>query len=83
MIQKYIDKITLQDVYTFAAQNEISLKENEANLIYKHIKSDWEELIFHDHNVILEKNKEKLEPATYEKIKGLITLFKNKYKNYL
>lgn len=82
-IQKHIEKLTIQDIYEFALKNGVSLKENEAQIIYSHIQNDWEELIFHDHNHILQAEKNTLERATYEKIEELIILFKNKYKNYL
>ncbi len=82
-IQKRIEKLTIQDIYDFATKNGISLKENEAKIIYSHIQQDWEELIFQDHKRILKLEQDSLEHATYEKIEELIVLFKNKYKNYL
>lgn len=83
IIQKQVEKITLQDVYTYARNNGISLEKEEAELIYKYIKTSWEELIFSDHTRILKEAKPKLKKETFEKIEELITFFKKKYKNYL
>lgn len=83
LIQKHIQKLTIQDIYNFAYKNGISLTEKEANFIYNQIKENWEELIFHDHMPILIKAKDSLEKGTYDKALELISFFKNKYKAYL
>lgn len=83
LIQKQVEKITLQDIYAFALKNGISLEQAEAELIYRYIKTSWEELIFSDHNRILMEAKPKLRETTFYKIEELITFFKQKYKNYL
>lgn len=83
LIKKYIDNLTIQDVYDFAHSNQIILTEEEANLIYHYIKKDWEELIFKDHTPILMKAKSNLTDTTYKKVEELIILYKDKYKHYL
>lgn len=83
LVQKHIQKLTIQDIYKFACKNGISLTEKEANFIYNQIKENWEELIFHDHMPILIKSKDSLEKGTYDKALELISFFKNKYKAYL
>ncbi len=83
LIEKHIEKLTINDIYDFALKNQIYLKDSEANIIYSHIKTYWKELIFGDYNLILGKVKDSLEPTTYNKIIELIILYKNKYKHYL
>lgn len=83
LIQKHIQKLTIQDIYNFACKNGVYLKEHEVNFIYNQIKENWEELIFFNHMPILTKSKDFLEKETYEKALELIILFKNKYKSYL
>lgn len=83
LIEKHIEKLTITDIYNFALKNQVCLNEIEAQIIYSYIKSYWRELIFQDHNIILDKVKDSLEPTTYNKIIELIILYKNKYKNYL
>ena len=83
LIEKHIAKLTINDIYNFALKNQVCLKESEAQIIYSYVKSYWRELIFQDHNIILDKVKDSLEPTTYNKIIELIILYKNKYKNYL
>jgi len=83
LIQKHIEKLTIQDIHNFACKNGIHLKDYEANFIYKQIQDNWEEIIYHDHMPILKKAQNSLEKGTYEKALELITFFKNKYKRYL
>ena len=83
IIQKHIQKLTIQDIYNFARKNGICLKDYEANLIYKQIQDNWEELIFHDHTPILKRAQGSLEKGTYDKALELIVFFKDKYKRYL
>lgn len=83
LIKRYVDKITINDVYNFALKEDIKLSDNEANLIYCYIKNNWKEIIFDDYKPIFEKAKPNLNNETYLKIEELIIKFKNKYKSYL
>lgn len=83
LIKKQIDKIEAKDIYEFAKKNGIALTEEEEKIIYKYIKSSWEELIFMDYNPILMEAKPYLREETMNKIEELIIFFKQKYKNYL
>lgn len=83
LIKRYVDKITINDVYDFALKENIKLNDNEAKIIYSYIKNNWKEIIFDDYKPILEKAKPNLNSETYLKIEELIIKFKNKYKSYL
>lgn len=83
IIQKHINNLSINDIYKFALENNVTLNDYEANLIYKNIKSDWKTIIYSNHYIILDKIKDKIEPTTYYKLEELIILYKNKYKNYL
>lgn len=81
-IKKYVDKLSIDDVYNFSSNNGVQLKSYEADFILEKIKKDWYNLIYDTDNEIL-KIKDKLEPTTYLKIKELVTFYKNKYNSYL
>lgn len=83
LIARYVSKLQKQDVINFALKNSISLTENEIDLIYLNIKSNWHELIFGDYKTILEKYKDQINQNTYQKIEEFIILYKDKYQNYL
>jgi len=82
-IEKYVKKMSINDVYKFAKKNNVELTDNEANVIFDAIKEDWETLVFGNHNVILDKNKNKLSFDLYNKINELIIEYKNKYSELL
>lgn len=82
-IEKCVKKMSIDDVYNFSKKNNVELTENEANTIFDAIKEDWETLVFGNHNVILDKNKNKLNSELYNKINELIVEYKNKYSELL
>ena len=53
IIKKYIDKITISDINSFANKNNINLNNNELNIIYKYIKNDWKTIIYGNYSYIL------------------------------
>ena len=83
LIEKYVSKIDKKDIIKFAEENNVTLNQNEVDLIYDNIKLHWKQIIFNDHNIVLEKIKNKISSSTYRKIEELIVLYKEKYKNYL
>jgi len=83
LIEKQINKLSKKDIIDFAYKNNICLTDNETNIIYNYIKSDWETIIYSNHYLVLDKVKNDINPTTYKKIEELIILYKQKYKNYL
>ena len=82
-IKKYIDKISISDINSFSLKNNISLNNNELNLIYKYVKNDWKTIIYGNYNSILNDLKSKIDIDKYKKIEQLFYKFKSKYQNLL
>ena len=82
-IKKYIDKISISDINSFSLKNNISLNNNELNLIYKYVKNDWKTIIYGNYNSILNDLKSKISIDKYNKIEKLFYKFKSKYQNLL
>ena len=59
LIEKYVSKIDKKDIIKFAEENNVTLNQNEVDLIYDNIKLHWKQIIFNDHNIVLEKIKNK------------------------
>lgn len=81
-IKRYIDKLTKQDIKTFANNNNIILNEEQLNYIFNLIKSEWKQLLNNDDYVLI-KLKEKFDDKTSKKIEKLYYEYKKKYQNYL
>ncbi len=83
LIDKYINNLTIQDVYTFASKEGVFLTEYEANIIFLNIKENYKTLLYGDESIIFNDLKSKLNSDLYNKIVVLFTEYKNKYNKYL
>lgn len=83
LIANYVSKLKKQDIVQFALKNDINLKEEEVTIVYDIIQKYWKEIIFENHETILQKIKGKINNCTYQKIEELIILYKEKYHSYL
>lgn len=81
-IKRYIDKLTMQDIKTFASNNNIILNEEQLIYVYNLIKSEWKQILNND-TYTLNKIKEKFDSETSKKIEKLYYEYKKKYQNYL
>ena len=78
IIKKYISKITKQNIIDYANTQNISLTNNEINIIYDYIKNKSNIFLEGQHEQILKELKQKLTPLTYNKIEQLYQQYKNK-----
>lgn len=83
LLNQYISKLSKDDILKFASKNDISLDQNELNIIYNHIKKNWETILYKNSEPIMEDVKKNVNPETYEKIESLYSKFYKKYKCYL
>lgn len=80
-IEKYVNNMSINDVNQFASKNDVILTNEEAKIIFDTIKSDWETIVFKDHNIVL--NKVNLNADLLSKINDLIIMYKEKYNQLL
>ena len=83
MIENYVYNMSKQDIIIFANKHDITLSSNEVNIIYDTIKKFWKDIVFNDHNLILNSIVDKINTTTYKKLEKLVIFYKEKYKNYL
>jgi len=81
-LNKYIKKLTKDDIYKFGLEQNVILNEIEIDIIYDEIKNNLDNILYNTDSV-LKKIKDKVEPTTYLKINELINFYKCKYSNYL
>lgn len=75
--------MSINDVIEFGSKNGVSLTDMEAKIIFDAIKSDWETIVFSDHNIVLNKVRSNLSTDLCSKINDLIITYKEKYKQLL
>ena len=83
IIEKNINKLTINDIKDFLIKENIYLNENELNIIYYYIKANWKTLLYGDSSKIFNDLKSKMSNENYNKLVNLFNFYKEKYKNYL
>lgn len=83
IIEKYIARITLNNINDFALKNNIILSEKEQKIFYNIVKNHWQELINGNDEEIIQYLKSELDENKFSSVITLYELYKEKYKNYL
>ena len=83
LIEKHINSLTKEDIINLAKEENIILNDNEINIVYNTIKSDYKTLLYGDNKPIFDNLKSRINPTAYQKIYELYNFYKEKYKNYL
>ena len=78
LISKYINKLTKDDIKTFAYNKGILLEEYEINIIYFYIKKYYKEFLQGNDLLILNKLKKEISKNTYNHIINLYNEYKRK-----
>ncbi len=82
IIKQYINSISVSDVIMFGHRENIMISNNEASLIVRYIKDNWESILYNNLDITLFlKNNFNKEKAL--KINKLFIEYKKKYQNYL
>ena len=82
IIEKYIQKLTKEDIILFTFKNNIILKEEETDYIYKIIKEDYKILLSDNYQSVFMKANNYLEKETIKKLYNLFLNYREKYQNY-
>lgn len=83
MIENYIKNLTKKDIIDFSNKEGITLDNNELDLIFNTIKTEYKTLLYSDSTNIFNNIKSRINPTSYQKIKQLFETYKEKYKKYL
>lgn len=82
-IQKYVEKITKEDIRMFATSNSVSLCDEEIDILYMELKKNWKVFLYGNPTPIFSELKTKVSPTTYEKGVELFYTMKQKYQSFL
>lgn len=83
IIERYMDKLSINDVDTFAKKNNIVLSAQELDFTYRFIKKNWQPILANPSTLNLDRYKDKFSEENLLKIKKLFKEYSIKYKNYL
>ncbi len=82
-IEKYVNNMSISDIFEYAHKFKIKISEKEANILYYTIKDNWEVIVFNNHIPILNSIKDKISPELYNDLVNLIDEYKIKYSELL
>jgi len=76
-IYQYINKLTKEDIIRFCNYKNISITNNELDVLYSYIKNDYKRF-FNNPDEVLNEVKNKVSNNTFIEIIGLYNQYKNK-----
>ena len=83
IIERYMNKLTKDDINNFALKNNIFLTEEELDFTYVFVKKNWQTVIANPNALNLERDQDKFSEENFIKIKKLFKEYSTRYKNYL
>jgi len=81
LVSKYINKLSLNDIYNFAYIKNINLSNEEALFILDYLKNNYLSLLKNQDINIIDKYKDKFSYNNYLALKSILIEYKNKYGN--
>lgn len=83
LIERYIERLTLQDLNHLAMQQNIYLSADELEFSYDFIKKNWKTILSNHGIIDIDKYKNHFSEENFLKIKKLIKDYSMQYGNYL
>ena len=83
IIERYMNKLSIDDVNNFAQKNNIFLSPEELSFTYQFIKKNWQQILANPSILNLDRYKDNFSEENLIKIKKLFKEYSIKYKNYL
>ena len=82
-IENYIQKMSKQDILSFAYQNNLSLSKEEIDILYHYLLNNYKDLLNGNSRGIFEALEAKIDSDKLDKIKELYEFYYNKYQDLL
>ena len=82
LIEEYVNRLKKEDISSFSLKQGIILDNDELDLLYTYIKSNYKTIIYGNPKDILLEIKSKVKPLTYNKIENLYIKFKDKIDTF-
>lgn len=76
MVESYVNKISKDDINSFALKNNIKLNNNELDFIFNFIKNRYKEVLSNPQGFNFTKYKNNFSNENFIKINGIINRYK-------
>ncbi|MEG1149810.1 MAG: hypothetical protein RSE17_00795 [Bacilli bacterium] len=83
IIERYMAKLTIEDINNFAISKNANLSEDELKFTYEFLKKNWKEIIKNPNIFNIDRYKDKYSKENFVKIKQLYLDYFNKFAAFL
>ena len=83
IIEKYMNKLTINDVNNFALSKGCTLSEDELNFTYSFIKKNWQKIIKNPNLFNIDQYKNHYTEQNFIKIKKVFQEYFQKFSSFL
>lgn len=83
LIEKYINKMTIDEVNNFAISKSVNLSNEELQFTYDFIKKNYKEILGNPSLLNLDLYRNKFSPENFEKVKKILNEYYTKYQRFL
>ncbi|MEG0976971.1 MAG: hypothetical protein RSF02_00275 [Bacilli bacterium] len=83
IIERYMAKLTIEDINNFAISKNANLSEDELKFTYDFLKKNWKEIIKNPNIFNIDRYKDKYSKENFIKIKQLYLDYFNKFAAFL
>lgn len=83
LIEKYMNKMTVNDVNNFAISKGVNLSNEELQFTYEFIKKNYKTILGNPSLLNLDLYKNKFSSENFEKVKKILNEYYTKYQRFL
>ena len=70
IIERYIDKMNVEDIRNFATQKDIPLTDNELNFTYNFVKKNYRNILSNPKLFDIDRYRNEYSPENFQKTEG-------------
>ena len=83
IIERYMERITKEDVRQFALKKDCHLSEEELDFTYTFIKKNWKDIIKNPQVFNIDRYKERFSEENFKKVKQVYTEYFQQFSSLL
>ena len=83
LIERYINKLSIDDLNNYLVKKDINLNEDELNFTYNFIKKNWNQILSDPNTFNINNYKDKYTSINFIKMNNLVKEVYFKYRKYL
>ena len=83
IIERYINRMSTEDIRNFATKKNIDLSDNELTFTYNFVKKNYKSVLGNPKLFDINRYKNNYSPENFQKISKLWDEYSKKYSNYL